>query len=197
MAVAVVLGFFITAQGRSFDDVNAILRDGANNIFQELMIMKDKNVALRMEIEGLEHTLEQLADRNSAISVIEEEIVKYKQLSGADPVFGPGAVISVDGNLSTPWVIDIINELFSVGAQAVSINGIRITNLSVGFDTLPQGQILINGSILKPPYVFYAIGDGTKLLEILELPGGIFDRMEATFPKIKIATSLKNVIRID
>ena len=195
--IAVLLGILVTAQGRSFENVDLILRDGGDNIFQELTIMKATNVALRREIEDLESVLNRINDRSLAIETIQTEMEKYKQLSGNVPVFGEGIVVKINAELTTPWVIDLINELFSVGAQAVNINNIRITNKTVGFDTLPQGQILINGNILSAPYTFEAIGDGKKLLEILELPGGIFDRMEANLKGVQIETELKQVVQID
>ena len=195
--IAVLLGILVTAQGRSFENVDLILRDGGDIIFQELTIMKATNVALRREIEDLESVLNRINDRSLAIETIQTEMEKYKQLSGNVPVFGEGIVVKINAELTTPWVIDLINELFSVGAQAVNINNIRITNKTVGFDTLPQGQILINGNILSAPYTFEAIGDGKKLLEILELPGGIFDRMEANLKGVQIETELKQVVQID
>ena len=51
--------------------------------------------------------------------------------------------------------------MFNSTAQAVSINGIRITNQTAGFDVLPKGQIFLNGSILTYPYIFEAIGEGS------------------------------------
>lgn len=195
--VAIVLGFFIVTQVRSFEHATEILRDGEDNVFQELQILKEKNVALRREVENLEQILSRLDDKNLAIKTIEEEISRYEKLSGKYPIFGPGLVITVKNDISTPWVIDLINELFTAGAEAVSVNGLRITNISAGIDTLPQGQVLINGSILSKPYVFAAIGDGQKLLDILQLPGGIFDRMEASFKKIGIEREVKDVIQMN
>lgn len=195
--VAVILGFFIVTQGRSFENATEILRDGEDNVFQELQILKEKNVALRREIESLEQILSKLADQNLAIKTIEEEIEKYEKLSGKYPVFGPGLVITVKNDISTPWIIDLTNEMFSAGAEAISVNGIRITNTSAGIDTLPQGQFLVNGSILSQPYTFAAIGDGQKLLDILQLPGGIFDRMKASFKKIVIESEIRDVIQMN
>lgn len=195
--VAIILGFFMIAQGRSFENAAGILRDGEDNVFQELKILKEKNVALRREIEDLEATISNLTDQNLAISTIKEEIEKYKKLNGQYPIFGPGLVITVKNDISTPWVIDLINELFSAGAEAVSINGVRIINSTAGIDTLPQGQLLINGSILSQPYTLQAVGDGKQLLEILQLPGGIIDRLKANFTKINISSELKDVIQME
>ncbi len=192
-----LLGFFLVIQLRSFATVNEIIfRDQESNVFQEIQILKDKNDDLNDEVLELENNISQLADQNSALQAIDDEIAKYKKLSGDFSIFGPGITVTLEGNISTAWVIDLINEFFNSGAQAVAINGIRITNKTVGFDTLPQGQILLNGSILSPPYSFDVMGESEVLMTILELPGGIFERLQNNFPGLKIDMVRKEVIQM-
>jgi len=197
MIMATMLGIFIVAQGRWFMGENSVFsRDTQSNVFQEITILKNKNEDLKNEIENLDSILQQLRDQNSALEIIEEEVEKYKKLNGEFPIFGPGVSLTIDTQLETPWVIDLINEFFNSGVQAVSINGIRITNNTAGFDTLPQGQILLNGSILPSPYIFDVIGEPSLIIDILELPGGILDRLEKAFPRIEIDTEIKEIIQM-
>lgn len=196
--VVAILGIFIVVQGRWFTGENGVFsRDTQSNVFQEITILKNKNQDLKNEIENLDSVLQQLRDQNSALEAIEEEVEKYKKLNGEFPIFGPGVSLTIDIQLTTPWVIDLINEFFNSGVQAVSINGIRITNNTAGFDTLPQGQILLNGSILSSPYIFDVIGEPSLVIDILELPGGILDRLEKAFSEIEIDTTTKEIIRMD
>ncbi len=196
--VAMILGILIVAQVRSFAGVNNLfIRDTRSNIFQEIMILKDKNEDLRKEIDALDTTLQQLKDQNSALDTIDEEIEKYKKITGDFSIFGPGIRLTIDAELTTPWVIDLVNESLSTGAQSVSINGVRLTNKSVGFDTLPQGQILLNGAILYPPFVFDVIGESSLIVDVLELPGGIMDRLEVAFPEMEVDVEIKEIIQMD
>ncbi|MBD3360622.1 DUF881 domain-containing protein [Candidatus Peregrinibacteria bacterium] len=196
--VSIFLGLLIVFQVRSFAGINNIfLRDSQSNIFQEIKILKEKNEDLQKEVENLKSLLEQLDDQNLALDAIKKEIEKYMKLSGKYPVFGPGLTITIKDRLTTPWVVDSINEFFYAGAEAVSINNIRITNNSAGLDTLPQGQILLNGSILSTPYNFDIIGESSVILEILEVPGGILDKLKAKFPEATISISEKDVIRME
>ena len=198
MIVAAILGIFILAQGRWFVGEDSVFsRDGQSNVFQEITILKNKNEDLKNEIENLDSILQQLKDQNSALGTIEEEIEKYKKLNGEFPIFGSGVRLTIDAQLTTPWVIDLINEFFNSGVQAVSINEIRITNNTAGFDTLPQGQILLNGSILPSPYIFDVIGEPSLIVDVLELPGGILDRLERAFPGIEIDTTIKEIIQME
>ena len=169
----------------------------SSNVFQEIKTLKDGNEDLRHEVANLENLTSQLADQNLALKAIEEEIKKHEKLHGKSPIYGPGLRIEINADISSQWLVDFINELFNSTAQAVSINGIRITNQTAGFDVLPKGQIFLNGSILTAPYVFEAIGEGSSILEILELPGGIFDRIEASFQEVEIKTELKELVEMN
>ncbi len=195
--IAILLGSFIIIEGRSFDLVNnIILRDSKSDVFKEIKVLKEENQNLRDEAKDLENTLASLSDQDSAVKTIQDEIEKYNKLSGDLSIYGPGISISVNGKITSPWMVDLINELFHAGAQAISLNGIRITNESSGFDTLPKGQIYLDGSILSPPYVFNAIGEAITLKNSLSATGGIFDRIKATFGGISLSLEQKDVLEI-
>ncbi len=198
LIAAGLLGFLIIMQGRSFENLDELLgRDNASNVFQEIKILKEKNEDLKKEIDELENTLDQFTDQNQALAAIQDQIDKYTKLSGGHLIFGPGVTVEIDGKITTPWAIDLVNELFNLGAQSVSVNGIRITNKTTGFDTLPKGQILLNGSILSPPYLFNALGESSTLKSLLESPGAIVARLKTTFPGIKIDVSTKDIIQME
>jgi uncharacterized protein YlxW (UPF0749 family) len=193
-----LLGFVAVAQSRSYLQVNDVfLRDIKSNVFQEVIILKENNEDLRGEVDELETNLLQIKDQSSALEAIEEEIERYSKLNGSKTIFGPGVEVELTGTITVPWIVDLSNELSASGAQAISLNGIRILNSTAGFDTLPQGQILLNGSILTAPYQFSAIGESSVMIELLELPGGILSRIEAAFPETQVKLSSKDVIQMD
>jgi len=197
MIVSLILGLLVVIQIRSFASMNYMLiRDSESNIFQEIKILKDKNTLLRKEIEALEGTIEQLNDQTSSLEVIEAEIDKYKNLSGDYTVFGPGLKVVINGELNVAWVVDLINEFFNAGAEAVALNGIRITDRSSGFDTLPQGQILFNGTTLSEPYEFDIIGEGGTIEDIILLQGGIIDRLLDSISDATVETEVKEIIEV-
>lgn len=198
LLVGIMLGFFIMAQSKSLSAVNDILeRDNKSNVFQEIQILKEKNKSLKGEMSDLEANLELLSNQGEALKAINDEIEKYEKLSGQSPIFGPGVVVKLDGDISTQWLTDFINELWNTGAQAVDVNGIRLTNDTLGFDTLPQGQILLNGSILSSPYTIGFIGEYSVIMPNLEVSGGIFDRLRSSFPDLVITLDRKDILRMN
>jgi uncharacterized protein YlxW (UPF0749 family) len=198
LIVALILGFFISLQTKSYENVNnEFLRDMESNIFQEIKILKDKNENLRREVGDLENTLEQFSDQNMSIQAIEDQIKRFTKLSGRAPVFGPGVIVTFEGDISTPWLVDLVNAFFGVGAEAISVNGIRLVNRTIGFDTLPRGQILLNGSVLSAPYVFSVIGETSNIVRMTELPGGIFSRMKNSIPNLQVELTSKDFIQMN
>ena len=96
------------------------------------------------------------------------ELLRVK--TGASPVRGEGVrVVANDAPGATTArneVLDtdlqrLVNGLWEAGAEAISLNGQRLTNLS----TIRQagGAITTNGRSLRPPYVLSVIGDKDTL----------------------------------
>ncbi len=173
------------------------MRNVESNIFQEIKILKDKNESLRREIADIERNIEDFSDQNLALQAVESQINRYMKLNGKTPIFGAGITVSIDGDISTPWVVDLVNAFSNAGAEAISVNGIRLVNGTLGFDTLPRGQILLNGSILSTPYIFNVIGEPSDMISILELPGGIFSRLSSAIPELTIVTEQREVIQMN
>ncbi|MGW0122512.1 DUF881 domain-containing protein [Streptomyces sp. NPDC003327] len=103
-------------------------------------------------------------------------------LSGATPVHGPGVKLVIDdakgtdsggggpressGFSDTGRVRDrdmqrVINGLWESGAEAVAINGQRLTALSA--IRAAGDAILVDNKPLVPPYTVLAVGDGQRL----------------------------------
>ncbi|HEY9373284.1 DUF881 domain-containing protein [Streptomyces sp.] len=103
-------------------------------------------------------------------------------LSGATPVRGPGVKLVVDdakgaedggggpresaGFADTGRVRDrdmqrVVNGLWQAGAEAVAINGQRLTSLSA--IRAAGDAILVDNRPLVPPYTVLAVGDGQRL----------------------------------
>ena len=110
--------------------------------------------------------------------------------SGTVPVRGPGVVVRLsdaegeeqpdetlrggtplDGRVQDRDVQDVVNGLWAAGAEAISINGVRLTALTAirsAGDT-----ILVDFQPLSPPYSVRAIGDPATLeLELVDGPSG-------------------------
>ncbi|MEK7545384.1 MAG: DUF881 domain-containing protein [Patescibacteria group bacterium] len=184
LIVGVLLGAFFIVQARSFEKVTELAtRDANSNIFREISSLYQGNHDLEKQINDLEKTLGETKDRSTSLQALEKEILKNRILLGAVHVSGPGISVTLPKETSVAWMIDLANELFSLGSEAVSVNGIRITYSTSGFESLPQQKILFNGNILQPPYIFEAIGEPSLLFKSLLQPSGFLQRFKQILPK--------------
>jgi uncharacterized protein YlxW (UPF0749 family) len=80
--------------------------------------------------------------------------------------------------LTHDWDIrSVINELFTAGAEAVSINGYRVVATSGVFCTGPV--VRVNDHRIGAPFTIEAIGDPQALKSTLTMQGGILDLLRS------------------
>lgn len=156
------------------------LREKYNNIYKELE---------KAELE-LEQVRVQAVSNNSSDTEKEERIKQVNKLLGYTEVSGPGFIIYLDDNrnvssenvldISTylvhePDLLQIVNELFNAGADAVSINNQRIVSTT---EIMCDGNIIrVNGELIGVPITIKAIGFPERLDGALNRPEGYLDIM--------------------
>ncbi len=198
LLTAALLGLLIVIQSRAFQDFGDVFsRNSRADVFREIQILKQTNDNLDDEIAGLEDQLEKLSDNQQALEAVREEVQNLEVVTGRATVSGPGISLRVNGDVRAIWLTDIVNELFSGGAEAVSVNGIRLTDKTVGFDTIPSGQILLNSVILKSPYAFVAIGDKRTLESALKQPQGILERLSQSVGGVGLVLEAHDLVTIE
>lgn len=197
LVTGALFGFIVVTQARYFTTyVESSSRDSGENIFQKIQILKSTNEELAVEIKRLESQIEDLSTQSEALQSIEKELYNDQMIAGQIDVAGPGITLEIDQPLTEIWFTDIMNEMLVAGAEAISVNDIRITNTSIGFDTLPNGQIMLNSVILNQPYRFKAIGDRQTLKSTLETPRGILDRLKSDYSELNYILEQKDRIEM-
>ena len=111
-------------------------------------------------------------------------------LLGLTEVQGTGIIITLTDNIEAKFtseeLMDLINELNSAGAEAISINDQRIVSMSDIFDV---GEfIMINGKRVTSPYIIKAIGDSMYLQSALSIKNGYLDKYKTDGYTISMTT---------
>lgn len=94
-------------------------------------------------------------------------LAKSNQLVGKSSVSGSGLEIVIDENtskLTAISFIQIINDLNSAGALAISINDQRIINMTDIMD-INNSYVLVNSIPISSPYTIKVIGNQENILE--------------------------------
>lgn len=142
--------------------------------------------------------LEQNADQSkSVIEAMTREQQKLGVAIGSCHVEGPGLVITIPENNQNYFgyqdIIDIVNELWNAGAEAVSVNGFRINSNTSFLPAEEFSSIKLNGQRISYPYIIMAIGEPAALDKGISIPSGIIDNLRAVY---KIPLEIKEVNKI-
>lgn len=127
---------------------------------------------LRRQKEGLATEVRSLqaSGLGSAGAQLQQELDALELQTGAVAVTGPGLKAVVDdaknrsdeeGRILDVDLQQLVNGLWTAGAEAVSVNGHRLTSLTAirGAGT----AITVDYSSLTPPYTVLAIGDASTM----------------------------------
>lgn len=190
LGTGLLMGGLFSFQSKSVSQANSIYnRESRINVFREIQVAKQGNQNLSDQITELHKELTDSSDKEQVLNGIKAEIAKYQVLSGELPVKGGGITLDIGGELEALWFTDLVNELYSAGAEAISVDGIRVSPDNLGFDTIPNGQILLGGDILAAPYHFEVIGDPKTLSGSVNQVGGILARIQAYKPDYKVTVA--------
>ena len=174
--VCMVLGFMLAVQFRATEDMR-----------QSVSQQRVEELATRLlETEKERDRLqEELKDTKDAAS---EDYQRMK--GGFTALAGPGVIVTLDDSKATSKagenpnlylihdddLLRVINELRAAGAEAVSINGQRLTGTS---EIRCAGPTLsVNNVRSAPPYKIHAIGDPDSLEKSIKMRGGVEDTLK-------------------
>lgn len=125
------------------------------------------------------------------------EVDSYRMVLGLTPVEGPGVIVRV-GERPIPRSVvapsvqaadlsGLVNELWSSGAEAVAVSGIRLL-ATTGFRQ--SGDAIVAGIFrLEPPYEIQAIGNSTVMKATLNLRGGFVEGLQSVGLLVEIRES--------
>lgn len=139
----------------------------------KLIFEKKSNIA-KYELE--------IEDTGSIKNIIEEELDDVKVITGFEDVVGEGVVVKISDSerkieewedpnsliIHDENVIHVINDLKIAGAEAISVNGERLTTFSSIKCAGPT--ITVNGNTYGQPFVIKAIGNKKFLKSAMENP---------------------------
>lgn len=167
--------------------------------FRELQQEVNK---IRAEKTDLENAV---ADQTKGTQTLNNQLQDAKFVAALTDVEGPGVMVTLkdskpevpdatDSPLSLPPVelseniihdqdvLRVVNELWASGAEAISINNIRLgPNSSVRC----VGPVVnVNGAKVASPIKIRAIGDQETLYGALTMPGGIVGELQGVDPEM-------------
>jgi uncharacterized protein YlxW (UPF0749 family) len=160
----------------------------------DLIHQQDQRIReLRQEVRDLRRDLDDAsgaAPGGAEVRAVQGEVDDMSAVAGSRGLDGPGVIVTLDdSNLARSPSGDpndlviherdiqtLVNALWAAGAEAVGLNGHRLTSASAV--RCAGNTLLLHGTVQSPPYEIVAIGDPEALRDSLE--GGLgMDRLLA------------------
>jgi uncharacterized protein YlxW (UPF0749 family) len=167
--------------------------------------LKGQILALRQQIQDLEAT----GQGGAAVTKQLSDALEQARIdAGLVAMTGPGVVIQLtDSNASVPPdgnardylvsaadVQTVVQELWLAGAEAIAVNGERITVATAFVDI--GGSVLVNSAYIAPPYQVAAIGSSIMYDHLTHSPGFV-DFVRARADGFSIGVAYATPISLD
>lgn len=149
---------------------------------KEISTWKSKYEKINEALESTNQKIleyeEQIGKNEDSSDLVGQELEQTNVLLGKKSVRGEGIVVTLTDKESAKILAtdlsEIVNELKYAGAEAISINGIRILSMT-DVTEATNDLILINGKRISSPYEVKAIGHQTYLYSTLNAKNGFID----------------------
>ena len=157
---------------------------------------EEANQKLNETNQKISEYQEKIVKNEAASEVVDKELKQSNVNVGKTDVVGEGVIVTLndgkDEDIIAWDLIYLVNELKYAGAEAISINDIRVVNTTDIVDLAGYSYILVGGQRLQAPYVVKAIGNQAYLSSILNLKdSGYVDLYKNEDKQVKMETSKK------
>ncbi len=177
--ICFVLAYVMFMQFRTIEETNITQIENMreSELSEKLASWKEKYEETSLKLEETNAKLQEYKQKREAneeaSELLNRELAQAKAIVGLTDVRGNGVIITYtedttteSGKIRDSDLIELVNELKLAGAEAISINDQRITNMSniINVDIDGKKFILIDKKRVTSPYTIKAIGD-PKYLE--------------------------------
>lgn len=184
LVICFVLGAALVTQVRAqqTDPLDSLSEEDLVVLLSELQARED---TLRKDKVDLATQLSQLQNSVSQQQAADEAAKRATQQaqinSGVVAVHGQGVVMAVRddaGALSATQFVMALGELRNAGAEAIALNGVRLTARS-SFVTGDGGAVSVDGTTISSPFTWQVIGASDTISTALQIQAGSADQMRA------------------
>lgn len=211
MTVSIVLGLvclvlvtLMFAQIRTIErtDITAIETMREAELRLELASWKTKYEEAETKLidtkQKIEEYKQKSANDQETRELLESELKEANLLLGKTDVIGDGVIVTLEDNneaeIDVYDMLHLLNELKLAGAEAISINEIRVVN-TTDVAVIRDSYITIDGNRLNSPYIVKAIGDPVKLESgLMQKEAGYIDKMIKPMDKTAKVERTNNII---
>jgi uncharacterized protein YlxW (UPF0749 family) len=189
------LGFLFVVQVRAGRLLRAQPEVPTRNVYALATLLRaerEARLALERKVEELQRQQvayeRAQAEGRSLTAAMSKELESLRVLTGLKAMRGSGVTVRLEDAKTQPAgtnpivvtyqdLVAVTNELWAAGAEAVAVNGQRVTAMT-GFSQV-GGTVVVNLERLNGPFAIVALGDPATLEGALNIRGGLVDGLRA------------------
>lgn len=197
--VSAILITVLFIQVKTIEKVNEtdIVNLREEELREEISTWKNKYDEVQEQLNDVNTKIkeyeQQISDSDKSELTINNELQKSEMLLGKTNVVGEGVIVTLTDNeykITASDLLVLVNELRFAGAEAISINDVRITTMSDIVDIANQYILVKPNQRITSPYVIKAIGNKKYLMSTLSLRNsGFIDKYINSGRDVKVEES--------
>jgi uncharacterized protein YlxW (UPF0749 family) len=196
--IALFLGFAAVTQVHSQEVFSRSLNlETPSSLTTLIANLSQTNNELRNEIFDLRRDVSTAQDSVSSgkgsLTEAERQIAQLRVFSAQSAVSGPGIAIRIDGSFDERALSDLVNELRNAGAEAISVNEMRVGPKSY-FTGASDRSIGVDGRPLRGPWLVRAIGSPDVVSVAMTRTGGIIGQFELIYRSTHFAVTKETAL---
>lgn len=177
------LGVFLISQYFSTKTYQKVTQPENNAVLAiEVAKLTKTNSDLRREVQDLTQDLDgyrsSSLSRQEAFDQYTSDMERLDVINGVKGKVGQGVSINIEGALSAPQIIDLINAIRNIGAELMSVNGTRLT-LNTDLSQFANNET----------YEIKVLGNSNLLKTAMERKGGIVEQITSKMITFEIIES--------
>jgi uncharacterized protein YlxW (UPF0749 family) len=197
-----VLGFAAVTQVKANDKDDQYVGARQGDLVQYINNLSLASQRTEAEIARLQQTRDALRSdtrsRRTAVERAQQQADTLGIMAGTVPVVGSGVRVTVTdekGGVGSNQLLEGLEELRDAGAEAIELNNrVRVVAQSSLKDV--DGGVLVDGKVLRAPYVIEAIGSPHDLATALDFKGGFIDEVQRPDVDGKVETQETDRVEI-
>ena len=189
--VAMLLGILAVGQLHAQSGAPALAGLSATDLTQLIANLTTGNDQLLAEVADLQGQQSELTDAHdrgeTTVDQLTADLARIRAWAGLTEVSGQGIAVIVRGRIGGDGVEDLVNELRNAGAEAISVDGVRIVTGVVVAGA--PGSLSVENHAIGDSFEIRAIGSPQILNGTLTRTGGVIAQIGASYPDAQLTVT--------
>jgi uncharacterized protein YlxW (UPF0749 family) len=196
--VALFLGLLVVTQIKAQDVYSRSLElETPSSLTTLIANLAERNNRLREEIFDLrlrtESAREEATSGKGSLTEAQRQLTQLEIFAARTAVKGPGIAVRVDGAFDDKALSDLVNELRNAGAEAVSVNNVRVGPRS-WFGIASDRALTVDAASIKGPWVVNAVGASEVMYVAMTRTGGIIGQFELIYRSTRFDVTRESIL---